>query len=95
MFCMSNKTTQYFTLEQTIRNNGHRHLERAIAYASAQWPEYYYQGSMKKAKRNYAKADKFKIYPWQQEIIDRLSENVAEQVMYCNNGSKFIFIGLK
>ena len=81
----------YLTIEQSIRNNGHRHLERAIAYASAQWPEHYVLGSLRKAERNFKKADTiahlYKTDPIMQAVIDRMNGRIAVQIMYDGNGN--------
>lgn len=77
----------YITVEQSLRNNGDRHLERAIAYASAQWPDHYYEGSIKKAIRNYKKADGFIITdPFFKSMIELagniIIKHVADSLMY-------------
>lgn len=72
----------YISIGDCIRANGDRHLERAIAYASAGYPERFFQGSMKKALRNYKNADALKIDdPLIKHITDAISVNITAILM--------------
>lgn len=78
---------QYLTVEQSIRKNGNRHLERAIAYASAGYSEQYYQGSMKKALKNFKLADEFANYfkiddPVLKSIGNILDKSISDAILY-------------
>lgn len=94
----------YYTVEQSFRRNGDRYLERAIAYASAQYPEHYYQGSMKKAFRWYKKADGFKINPNSiyYDLLNNMHDQISDSILYgqsyariYKNGSTIEFVGLQ
>lgn len=93
-------THEYLTVEEYYRRNGKRHLERAIAYTSASYPDRYYEGSMKKALRNLKKADELKVPDLLKPILNKLSDQVADAIMYGtlftkNNGSTIEYIGLQ
>lgn len=90
------ETHEYLSVEECIRRNGHRHLERAIAYASAGYPDRYYQGSMAKAKRAYLKADLFKTPEWMikayghklVDFVDSVNDAIMHGTAYYMNGSR-------
>jgi len=81
----------YLTLEETIRQNGHRHLERAISYASAGYPNRFYEGSMRKALKNFKRADSFTEVDklcqlfWKQ-MADDLYNRIVDNII---NGSHY------
>jgi hypothetical protein len=67
-------TYEYLTVEETIRRNGYRHEFRGYY-----WLELGYDdraaGSFRKAKREFAKADKFK---WGDTVFDNLLMPIVE-----------------
>lgn len=76
---------EYLTIEECIRRNGHRHLERAIAYASAGYPDKFYKGSIKKALKQYVKAELFKTPEWMIRAyghkLNEISKNIANAII--------------
>lgn len=76
----------YITIQDQFKLNGDRHLERAIAYASAQYPDRYFEGSMRKAISNYKKADEFKfvVHIERMFIFKEINERITFSIM---NGS--------
>lgn len=76
------QNVEYLTIEEYYRRNGWRHLERAIAYASAGYEDRFYEGSMKKALRNFKIAYKCSIdpstpyYDLLNKIRNELSSNI-------------------
>jgi hypothetical protein len=50
------KPIDYFRLNDWHKRNGERHLANAISYASAGYPDRFYEGSMRKAIRNFDRA---------------------------------------
>lgn len=72
------------TAEEYYRQNGDRHLERAIAYISAGYPLRFYNGSMLKAIKNFKKADSVKIPKFLLPMLDGLAKAIADKIM---NGS--------
>lgn len=85
---------QYLTIEQSIRQNGNRHLERAIAYASAGYPERYYQSSMKKALRNFKLANEFRNYfriddPVLRSIVNVLDKSLTDAILH---GTSYFYV---
>lgn len=85
-------TYEYLTVEECIRRNGHRHLERAIAYASAGYPDRYFEGSMKKALKAYAKAELFKTPDWMIKAyghrLKEISDHVSDAILYGRSFTK-------
>lgn len=72
---------KYYTVEDHFRSNGERHLERAISYISAGFPDRYYQGSMGKAERNFKKAEGLKLPDFLNSIVGKLANSVADTIL--------------
>lgn len=71
----------YYTIEECYRRNGYRHLERAIAYTSAGYPDRFYEGSMRKALRNFKKADELKIPEYLEPMLDLFTKRIVDSIM--------------
>lgn len=74
----------YLTIEDHYKQNADRHLERAIAYASAGYHDRYYEASMKKALKWYKKADALKLPKYLDETIKMLGKKIADHIMNGN-----------
>jgi hypothetical protein len=83
----------YLTIEDKIRANGHRHLERAISYACAEYPDHYYEGSMRKARKNFKIADSFTetdklMQLFLKNIAEDLNNHISNHILYGTGYSK-------
>ena len=74
--------TEYISVQEAYRLNSERHLANAISYASAGYPDRFYDGSMRKAVRNLNISDKFKCYVYVSQYV--LCCNVANDIMNRN-----------
>jgi hypothetical protein len=72
---------RYLTVSETLRRNGDRHAARAAAYLAAGMSDRA-AGSMRKAKRNWARAKAFEPQAWTRPLIESLARQVAEQVLH-------------
>lgn len=72
--------TKYISLEEAIRQNGHRHLERAISYISAGYPDRFADGSLRKAIKNFKKADELKFKTVIDKVLDPIINNLVDKV---------------
>lgn len=77
----------YQTIDDWFKQNAERHLERAIAYASAGYPDRFYEGSMRKAIRNFKIADDFKVPEFFKPYVDALSNAIADNILNGNNNA--------
>lgn len=65
---------KYLTVAECIRQNGERHLANAVSYASRGMMDYS-DGSMRKAARNFARAELLEppaLPPWMKGALDEL-----------------------
>lgn len=62
---------QYMTIEQCFLENGYRHFEKALFYKEAGYPDRFYEGSMRKARRWFKKANLYKL-PEEVEVITEM-----------------------
>jgi mono/diheme cytochrome c family protein len=74
---------KYRSIEQCHRANGDRHAARA-KYWLAQGKPDYAEGSMRKARRNWARADAWKtpdcFAPLMKQMLDRINQHIYAQV---------------
>lgn len=74
---------QYMTLSENIRKNGDRHKANAERYLSQGLPEYA-AGSMRKAEKNYKRADEIEeifklpkfLEPFYKEVKEAMARNI-------------------
>lgn len=72
---------RYFSVEESVRLNGERHLANAIGYAAKGNPNYC-MGSLRKAERNFKRADSLTLPPFLKPVVDILQGIVADQIMH-------------
>lgn len=72
----------YYTVVQHYKDNANRHLERAIAYASAGFADRYFEDSMKKALRNFKVADEFKVPSFLEPFQKQMIAAIAKDILY-------------
>lgn len=88
-------TYHYLTVEESIRQNGHRHLERTISYISAGYPDRFADSSLRKAIKNFKRADEIKIQTpdWFVKYLgmmeDKIAAAVAKNIMNGMEGNHF------
>ena len=77
----------YMSIEECHRSNGDRHAARAEAWIAAGKPEYA-AGSMRKARRNWARAEawKFDVRPELQQVIDKTRDAISRGVFERGTG---------
>ena len=80
---MADCVIQYMKIEQSIRANGDRHFNNAYYYALCGYPKSYFDGAMRKAEKNYKKADRLKIDPILEAIFKPMVDNLMNRI----NGS--------
>lgn len=71
---------KYITVEEAIRLNGDRHLQRANRYLADENFEFA-EGSLAKAEKNYSKANILRIDPIFDNILKDLSDRIADSIL--------------
>lgn len=71
---------KYINIEESLNNNGNRHLGRALYYIYSNYPDKFWEGSLKKALKNYKKANELSLNPFEYMIINDISNKLANQI---------------
>jgi hypothetical protein len=80
----------YFRFNDYYKLNGERHLANAISYASAGYRDRFYEGSMRKAIRNFDRARPIFtladfIERLQRPMMERIAEQIADDIIKSGN----------
>lgn len=72
---------EYVRVEDHFRLNGERHLEHAIGYISAGYPDRFADGSLKKAKRNFKLGRGLELPPIVEDSTNILANRIANFIL--------------
>jgi hypothetical protein len=79
--CFGGPKGEYRSIEQCHRDNGDRHARKAEYWVAQGKPDYA-EGAMRKARRNWARADAWKVpacfQPLMKDMLDRIANNLYE-----------------